>query len=298
MIRDSEHKHNRLAVTSVSKYTSALKRLCEFALHNNFCATNPAEQVQFHYTKEPQVDRELFTTDDLRKILNGHVYQAEKLDGVQHYPYHFWIPLLGAFTGARLNELCSLNVNDIKYDEETKYWYIDINDDDPRKKVKTKDSKRIIPVHHHLIEFGFIEYVDQQKRSRKKMLFSDGLTYNPKSGWGDKASKWFNKLEKKGNDKYAMGYLARCEVKKPGNTDQKAFHSFRHTFIHNLKNNPDISIDRVADLCGHEKGILQTQSYGGSQYKMPIKVDTIEKLNYDIDLSHIRYDLFNIKLSK
>jgi len=296
LIRDKDHQYKRLEVTSVSKYTSELRKVCEYAFKNNYCNENPAGQADFHYTKTPQVERLPVSTDDLTKIFNGHVYKHERLRGVQHKAFHFWLPLLGAFTGARINELCSLRVADVKHDADTNQWYIDINDQEASKRLKTVSSRRIVPLTHPIIDAGFLRYLAEQKQRGRDALFSDGLTFSEKSGRGDKASKWFNKLEKRNTGKYTMGYLARCRVKKPGDSSHKVFHSFRHTFIHNLKNNPAIQdITRVADLVGHEKG-LQTSDYGGKQYELPIKIDTILKLDYGIDLSHVSWDTFRKKL--
>ena len=58
---------------------------------------------------------------------------------------------MAAYTGARLEELCQLTVNDIKTDKATGIIYADITDvgtaaDGEKKKAKTKTSVRPIPI--------------------------------------------------------------------------------------------------------------------------------------------------------
>jgi hypothetical protein len=54
-------------------------------------------------------------------------------------PYHFWLPILALFTGARQNELAQLFLSDIR--ENDGLWVIDINANNESQKVKTKSGK-------------------------------------------------------------------------------------------------------------------------------------------------------------
>ena len=47
-----------------------------------------------------------------QKIFNLRKLKSESID--KNKPAYYWVPLLGQYTGARLNELCQLYVNDIK----------------------------------------------------------------------------------------------------------------------------------------------------------------------------------------
>ena len=80
------------------------------------------------------------------------------------------MPLLGLYTGARLNELCQLYVNDIR--QIDKIWCIDINRNTNDKKLKNASSERIIPIHPKLIELRFLEFVKEQKSNQSQRLFS------------------------------------------------------------------------------------------------------------------------------
>lgn len=60
-----------------------------------------------------------------------------------------------AFTGMRAGEVLQLLGRDVMQDGET--WFIDINEDDPTKSVKTGQRRRV-PVHPALIREGFLTY--------------------------------------------------------------------------------------------------------------------------------------------
>lgn len=60
-------------------------------------------------------------------------------------------------TGARLNEVAQLLVEDVQ--EVDGVWYFDISDEgENQKEVKNKASKRKVPVHSSLIYAGFLDF--------------------------------------------------------------------------------------------------------------------------------------------
>src|SRR5690606_27135618 len=92
-----------------------------------------------------------------------------------------------------------------------------------------------VPIHPRLIELGFLDYVESQKKDRQKKLFGDGLAYLPprseevdhnKEGWAKSAGKFFNEGPK--DNIVAIG------VHKAH--DGKSLYSFRHTLETNLRN--------------------------------------------------------------
>jgi integrase len=122
-----------------------------------------------------------FSSDDVEAIFSGFIYQGPApSDRTKAYPFWFWMPLVGYFTGARTNEIAQLDTGDIK--EVGGHPCFDFCADDPKapeaKRIKT-DEARQVPIHPRLIELGFLEYVDSQRRANQKKLFGDGLTYLP-----------------------------------------------------------------------------------------------------------------------
>jgi len=62
--------------------------------------------------------------------------------------------LLGAYSGARLSEICQLRVQDIA--EVNGIWCMKIVPE--AGSVKTAGSERIVPLHPAVIEAGFLQY--------------------------------------------------------------------------------------------------------------------------------------------
>ncbi len=82
--------------------------------------------------------------------------------------HKFWLPMIGLFTGARVNEICQLNPQaDILQDEKSGIWYFNLTDDNAgvgiEKSHKNKNSKRKVPIHSKLFGCGFSGYLDKVK---------------------------------------------------------------------------------------------------------------------------------------
>lgn len=69
-----------------------------------------------------------------------------------------WIPLLGAFTGARRGELVQLRKQDVKLDVASNRHYLLITDE--AGSVKTQNAIRQVPIHPNLISIGFLDFVE------------------------------------------------------------------------------------------------------------------------------------------
>ena len=109
-----------------------------------------------------------FSDDQLNVIFNSRVY-TNQLRGSSL----FWVPLIAVWNGMHSNEICQLDVADIKLVDGI--WGFDITHisatgvDD--KSVKTGSSIRVVPIHPKLIEFGFLDFHGSQESQIK--LFGD-----------------------------------------------------------------------------------------------------------------------------
>ncbi|CBS88463.1 protein of unknown function, Phage integrase catalytic core (plasmid) [Azospirillum lipoferum 4B] len=207
----------------------------------------------------------------------------------------FWIPLLAALEGVRLGEAAQLLTTDIQlrcFDQEDfTDWDVDLDDPSgpwPRlrrfspkdadgvptvgiwcidvipedgKSVKTPSSKRIIPIHPLLLELGFLDYVDAQKRAGKRDLFP-GLRPEKATCAGENLGEWFSR------------YLEYIGMKR----ERLSFHSFRHSFDTHLLNRevPDV---RVSELMGHaQHGQTRNRYYKGA--RLAKLTEAIASINY------------------
>lgn len=184
------------------------------------------------------------TTEELQKLFNNP--KMKKYRANPETAHYFWLPALGLYTGARINELCQLNpFEDIKQDSTTGIWYFHITDESETvasvdKSVKTNSSRRVVPIHSKLIEAGFLDYVERIKSGGHKILFP---AWQPRGGKASaNASKWFTR--------YLKSIGLRDET--PG-ARLSGFHSFRHTFITHAMQN---KIAGVFSITGHESEVV------------------------------------------
>lgn len=155
--------------------------------------------------------RRAFLKEELQQIFNSAYYREARYNT----SYQYWVPLIAAFTGARVNEIAQLQPGDVKQDDEG-LWYFDITDDDDSKKtLKTAQSKRIIPLHQVLLNLKLVEYVKSKQAEGAANLFD--ITPERADRHGRAPARWFNA-------EYLRDYL---HIEDPA----VSFHSFRHRFI-------------------------------------------------------------------
>lgn len=122
----------------------------------------------------------------------------------------YWLPLLGLYTGARLNELCQLHLTDV--DNEDGLEFLHLREGQEGQRIKS-GTGRVVPLHPKLIELGILRYVEAQRRSGEERLFPT-LCLGSTGYYSDRPSKDF------------AAYLKGINAK----TDKTSFHSFRHGF--------------------------------------------------------------------
>jgi integrase len=121
----------------------------------------------------------------------------------------YWVPLIGFYTGMRLQEILQLYVEDVY--QANGLWVLDLNTNHEDKKLKTHQSKRVIPIHGDLIEVGLVEFRNRQEAKESQRLFPDA-TLSGDGTYSSTFSKWFGR------------YLNNIGIK----TSKTSFHSFRH----------------------------------------------------------------------
>jgi integrase len=146
-------------------------------------------------------------------------------------PYRFWMPVIAYYTGARVNELAQLYVDDII--KVNGRWLFNIAMDYPGQRIKNRSSRRLIPVHDHLIKLGLLRFVEQAKAWGRTQLFPDVIW--GRNGPGETVSRWFAEMVR--ND---------LNITESGQT----FHALRNTFIY-FATRSKIPLPEFSDLTGH-----------------------------------------------
>jgi integrase len=178
------------------------------------------------------------TADELRKLFEGSAFKKLAADPSQAHRY--WLPLVGLYTGARINEVCQLNpqADIVEVDGVWCFNFTPEGETDERvhRRLKNKASRRIVPIHSELVCLGFLKYVEAVKAAGAQLLFPQ---FSPKGGKASgKAEEWFRE------------FIAEVGLRDetPGKT-VKGFHVFRFTFktaAANLPGSPSVS-----SLTGH-----------------------------------------------
>lgn len=239
------------------------------------------DAANFTTTLPPRDDSERmepFTDEEVRKILNALAFTGCRSERNQLEPgdhkirdWRYWLPLVMAFTGARLNEITQLEADDLQ--EIDGIWVFRIHADAPGKSLKTKGSKRLIPVHPRLLELGLLELRADVVRSGQNALFHQ-ITVDRDGRRSHHAGKWFRK------------FLERIGVKGEG--DMGGAHRWRHTLTDALRKG-GVEEYEIASLLGHKVDAARMTGHYGREIALGLqrRFDLIAKAHYpsvDFDL--------------
>jgi len=215
-----------LAPRTKEKHLDRLRVFFNNCVERRLLAYNPCKGLRItNKMQDEQESRLPFDEHDLRII-----FGAENFSHAHNKPSKYWGAVLGLYTGARVNELGQLRVDDLEQVDGV--WGIHI-----RHQVKNKASKRFLPLHPELLKLGFVDYVDEVKGHGFQHVFP-GLPWGV-HGPGDPIADWFNRLHLR----------ATCKITNPA----KTFHSFRHLFA-SVAERSGLSDARIARLTGHSTG--------------------------------------------
>jgi integrase len=158
--------------TTINKYLSRIGTFCGWMERHGYLEKNFAKGLQVKRTRRAQDERERFTLEEVEILLSNLDPDAKKT-------WRYWLPILGYYTGARLNELCQLHCCDVQAG-----GVISFNDDTPDKRLKNEPSRRLVPIHSELIRLGFLEFCDHEGRVFEELTYNsrDGYAKNPSSG--------------------------------------------------------------------------------------------------------------------
>lgn len=212
------------SVTNTNMKLSRLRTLLGWAYQNDLAPANVAQGVNVKASDSGKGRRLPFELDELQAIFASPVYADGDRPKGGKGEASYWLPLLGLFTGARLEEIGQLRVSDVQLREYPDQdgamlagWFLHITEATDNRgqanRIKNAASERVVPLHPELERLGFITYVealaDQQGRVFPELV--PNIYGRLTAKWGE----WFGP------------YLRKvCGV-----TDKrKVFHSFRHTF--------------------------------------------------------------------
>jgi len=207
--------------------------------------------------KKKQEHWKSFEDTDLKAIYGkGYTEACPK-------PDHYWIPIVALYSGARLNEIAGLPIQNVRVIDGVQA--MDITN------TKTSTVGRVVPIHQTLIELGFWDYVEQVRSLGAERLFPHTVDGN--NGHGKNAARQF------------ANWLDKLGITDP----YKVFHSTRSTLItrlHTANANPA----HAMQITGHDGVQVQnihfqtyTQGIGLAQLR-----DTLNRVHYVLDMEALK----------
>jgi integrase len=178
-----------------------------------------------------------FNDDELKEMFK---HLADHIETYGFMAEETLIPVIGLYSGMRLEEICKLKIEDLKLDEKEQIWYFDINGE-----VKTDNSIRKVPIHSHLIDkFKLLDYMEDQKKKDQEMLFD------------------LKTIKHKGKIKYNHYFVRDFFSKFRDNFVSQerrdefmiSFHSFRHCTASRLRrsSSPErVDFFAISNILGH-----------------------------------------------
>ncbi len=258
-----------LAPQTAEKYLNMTRTFLYWCESEGAIDKVPGQKITIEYkvTEKPRLP---FTNDQMIALFISPVWTGSFSRSRRSRPgslimrnAYYWIPLVAAYTGMRCGEIVQLRHMDILTFEDIQY--IDVNDDH-QKKLKTKYSRRRIPIHPKLKEWGFMEFIAGRYHGNGQGRIFNEIAISKKGDPSHAYSKVFSR------------YLTDIGIKN----DQLTFHSFRHTFSDALDNASVVEAAKKA-MMGHSDGSASAQYGVGSA--IPVLFEAISKISYSFEAS-------------
>ena len=256
---------DRMSVDTQNKYLRRIGGLCGWAVRHEHLSTNPASGLQYKKTKRPDEERSGYSPENLLDMQTALVQLPTNC-----HAWKYWTPLLAVHSGMRQNEIAQLHLDDIVDKDGVPCFDVNGRGDD--KRLKSKAARRLVPMHPHLVDLGFLDYVEELRRQGEKRVWPD--LQKTRDGYGKPISRWFSRWRKK--------WLTPADLKQ-----KKDFHSFRHTFDDRLKQAGVLDV-RLPQLMGHSLETDQTFGRYGDLLRPPQLFEAVKLLDLGFDLDKLR----------
>lgn len=265
---------DRVSQATINKHMVWVSNFMDWAEKRGFVKKNYARGIKMPKPSRHQRDDEktgVFTKEQLEMLFGSPEYRMDRFKE----DWQFYIPVMALFTGMRQSEIAQLDISDVKQIDGI--WCINLENEDrgttAKKRLKTKSSRRTIPLHDFLvIDLQLPALLDKRRSEGHSRLFPTIRYQN--AHYGDVVSKWFGRYRK------SLGINS-----EPG-APKLVFHSFRHTFINQLKQRR-VDIQSIAEVVGHSTGSITAERYGKRYEPGILKREVIDRLDFGIDLSHL-----------
>jgi integrase len=265
----------RMSLKTAKKHLSFAKGVFDQAMEDDArLQSNPFAGLQYSNSeieKHGGGERQHWRDEDVRRLLGSPVWSGCLSEKRRDTPGslvikdgRYWIPLLALYAGLRLEEACQLHADDVREIEGITCICVEPG---VGKTVKSRASRRQIPVHSELVKRGFLDHVAAHRGGRHARLFPELERGGPHSLLGYQFSKWFT----------AYRRSAAVDLYEPW----MDFHSLRKTFSTHILRKKKVDT-LVSVLLGHKlQGVTNQHYFGG--FSAGDMVDTVELIDFGRD---------------
>jgi hypothetical protein len=167
----------RLGSKTLENYYNNIVAIFHFAVEQEMIEKNPAKDkwLRASFEREGSPKRKaLFSVEEMNKLFHAPLF-TPSADGVgdrRHSRHKIlrqgkaWVPLLSLFHGLRCNEAAQLYTEDIKTEDGVSFMEIRQEREDgsmSEKRLKTKQSRRRVPLHPEILKMGFLVFVEERR---------------------------------------------------------------------------------------------------------------------------------------
>lgn len=173
-------------------YLASAKALFRYYVGERKLTANPIEAFNVRVPKRRTLRGPGLTDKEVQLVLGGTLQPPPQKLAPCHIEARRWVPWLALYTGARVNELTQLRKEDVSLIDGV--WSLTIT---PEAGSVKNYKLRVVPLHDHLIEQGFVEFA--QRCQRSTLFFtthgkSTKAALTPYKKMGENLAAWIREL--------------------------------------------------------------------------------------------------------
>lgn len=248
------------AAWTMAKHRQRLSVFLVSLVEGKHLSVNPLAGIRAVATPDSEDTGSPFTDAELKAIFDP----VEFPKWASKYPHRWFGPILGLYSGARVNEIAQLRLEDIDTIDGVPGFFV--RKIGKKQSIKNKHSRRFISLAQPVIDAGFLTYVEEARRAGVERLFPD-LPNSTGLGYGRQLSRQFSV------------YIKRQGVPEKG----QGFHGFRHTIASKL-DEAGVSASAIGALTGHGTGQTVLEKFYIDRRSLPDQVATLARFSPQISL--------------
>lgn len=281
--RQTPNDEHWIAPQTSSRYWRSVQAFFRWLRDEKYILSDPADGLRApRGSHRPPATPEPFSPEEVQAILRTPLFAGRfsrtrrtRVGSYVERDSYWWATMVGLHTGMRAGELAQLEFDD--FDFSSPLPVIKVRPEgmerEDAKRVKTRSSKRDVPISSVLLRLRLQGFVDERRQAatrRSGALSHVRVFHDVPLGSGDSLSS--------GMTHFFSRYWKQTGVYKK----RRATHVFRHTVVANLRSR-SIPNDVIRDIVGHAAQ-TETERYGSSVRPLSERLAAIEQIDYGEDI--------------